>query len=569
MAGSHVAEGRNRRLWTLAGRRYSGRADDDAAYAGPAGRVGDPAAVDQHPHAGQVGGGQRRGTRRGRPARSPRSTGSPLVRRQAQRASARRRCTSGRTRTAPAPRRAQRLDGREDAGERGLLHPAAVGRAEHQHRRRRSGRRTAAASRSTAYAGIAGVGLAGRADHGRVRVVPQVDPRVDRDAVPADRDARLVDVAVRLGVAGLDDLVDVDADACRRTGRTGWPARCSRRGRWSRRAWPARPPRRSRGPTRRWAGPGRRARRSRAPPRRTRRRAAADAASTPPTSFGYRRRSAKTRPVSTRSGLNTRWKSRAGGQAGALLQHRRPAVAGGADRQRGLVADQRARAAGRAAMARVADVHPAEVRHARRRRRTAAPRPRRPRTRRPPRWCRWSPTSSPASTACLQLDVQVGLAGERLGAVVDQVDDRARRRRRRSPCGPWPRTARPAAGRSCRARRRRSSWVASSLARSVLEAQSAREAGRATRRGVTGLTITQPARAWWSWSAGSGAGRLHLGAVSGPVPAAVRRRCSRDVGARPHRRLGRPAERPRRAAGPGPARPRTGPVRPGCCRRRA
>ena len=29
----------------------------------------------------------------------------------------------------------------------------------------------------------------------------------------------------------------------------------------------------------------------------------------PPTSFGYLRRSAKTRPVSTRSGEKTRWKS--------------------------------------------------------------------------------------------------------------------------------------------------------------------------------------------------------------------------------------------------------------------
>ena len=35
--------------------------------------------------------------------------------------------------------------------------------------------------------------------------------RVHGDAVPADRDARLVDVAERLAVAGLDDLSNVDA----------------------------------------------------------------------------------------------------------------------------------------------------------------------------------------------------------------------------------------------------------------------------------------------------------------------------------------------------------------------
>ena len=39
--------------------------------------------------------------------------------------------------------------------------------------------------------------------------------RVDGDAVAADAEAGLVDVAVRLGVRGRDDLEDVHADAVR------------------------------------------------------------------------------------------------------------------------------------------------------------------------------------------------------------------------------------------------------------------------------------------------------------------------------------------------------------------
>src|SRR4029453_6185089 len=63
-----------------------------------------------------------------------------------------------------------------------------------------------------------GVGLTGRPHHRGVRVVPEVEPGIDRDAVAPDRDAGLVDVAVRLGVAGLDDLVDVHARAGRKLG---------------------------------------------------------------------------------------------------------------------------------------------------------------------------------------------------------------------------------------------------------------------------------------------------------------------------------------------------------------
>ena len=71
--------------------------------------------------------------------------------------------------------------------------------------------------------GHRGVGLAGGADDRRVRVVGQVEARVDRDAVAADGDARAVDVAVGLGVRGLDHLVDVDAGASRRR-RANWLA---------------------------------------------------------------------------------------------------------------------------------------------------------------------------------------------------------------------------------------------------------------------------------------------------------------------------------------------------------
>src|SRR5690606_18911643 len=55
------------------------------------------------------------------------------------------------------------------------------------------------------------VGLARGPHHGRVGIVPQVEPRVDRDAVAAYGDAGQVDVTVRLTVAGLDHLEHVDA----------------------------------------------------------------------------------------------------------------------------------------------------------------------------------------------------------------------------------------------------------------------------------------------------------------------------------------------------------------------
>src|SRR5690606_5584127 len=104
------------------------------------------------------------------------------------------------------------LHGREDTGERGLLHSPAVGRAQHEH----LGAVQVAVGGGQQVHGVLGhrgVRLTGGAHDGRGRVVPQVHPRVDRDAVAADRDARLVDVAVGLRVAGLDDLLDVDAVA--------------------------------------------------------------------------------------------------------------------------------------------------------------------------------------------------------------------------------------------------------------------------------------------------------------------------------------------------------------------
>src|SRR5205807_1761221 len=53
---------------------------------------------------------------------------------------------------------------------------------------------------------------AGGAHDLSIGVVPQVHARINRNAVSADRDAGLVDVAERLAVAGLDDRGDVYPD---------------------------------------------------------------------------------------------------------------------------------------------------------------------------------------------------------------------------------------------------------------------------------------------------------------------------------------------------------------------
>ena len=204
--------------------------------------------------------------------------------------------------------RVERLDGAEDARERGLLHAAAVGGAEHDDPR--AGEvAVGALEQADRVVGHAGVGGAGRRDDGRLGVGPQVQPRVHRDAVAADGDAGLVDVAVRLRVRCLDHLVDVDArgrgvagelvreaDVHVAVGGLGELGQLGGLG-------GAEVPDAVR------ARAGRGARRSRAPPRRTRRPARRRARERPPTSFGYLRRSAKTRPVSTRSGEKTRSKS--------------------------------------------------------------------------------------------------------------------------------------------------------------------------------------------------------------------------------------------------------------------
>src|SRR5699024_2739692 len=57
------------------------------------------------------------------------------------------------------------------------------------------------------------VGLPGGADHRSLRIGPQVQPRVDRDAVPAHGDTGPVDVGVGLGIGCFDDLMHVDAVA--------------------------------------------------------------------------------------------------------------------------------------------------------------------------------------------------------------------------------------------------------------------------------------------------------------------------------------------------------------------
>ena len=54
------------------------------------------------------------------------------------------------------------------------------------------------------------VGQPGRTHQRGVRIVGQIQPRVDRYAVPAHRHAGTVDVAIRLGVGGVDHGVDVD-----------------------------------------------------------------------------------------------------------------------------------------------------------------------------------------------------------------------------------------------------------------------------------------------------------------------------------------------------------------------
>ena len=62
------------------------------------------------------------------------------------------------------------------------------------------------------------VDLGAPSEEAQVRLAVEEEVRVDRDAVAADADARLVDVAVRLRVGGADDLGDVDPAARREAG---------------------------------------------------------------------------------------------------------------------------------------------------------------------------------------------------------------------------------------------------------------------------------------------------------------------------------------------------------------
>ena len=62
------------------------------------------------------------------------------------------------------------------------------------------------------------VDLAGQRREPQVGIAVEQEVRVDRDAVAADPDARLVDVAVRLRVGGADHLGDVDPAARREAG---------------------------------------------------------------------------------------------------------------------------------------------------------------------------------------------------------------------------------------------------------------------------------------------------------------------------------------------------------------
>ncbi len=115
----------------------------------------------------------------------------------------------------PGTRRPQRLHQREHPRVGGLLDPAPVRGAEHQHALPGDPALQCAVQHPDRVARHLQVGRPGRPDHRRRGVVPQVEPRVDRDAVPADRDARPVQMAERLRVAGVGDGGEVHPDPVR------------------------------------------------------------------------------------------------------------------------------------------------------------------------------------------------------------------------------------------------------------------------------------------------------------------------------------------------------------------
>src|SRR5712691_1939600 len=101
-------------------------------------------------------------------------------------------------------------DDGEDAGERGLLHAGPVGSAEHGHAEagQPSGQPGERLHRLARH-GV--IDLTRRGREARARIAGQIELRVYRDAVPADGYARPVQMAERLAVGRLNDLVHVDA----------------------------------------------------------------------------------------------------------------------------------------------------------------------------------------------------------------------------------------------------------------------------------------------------------------------------------------------------------------------
>ena len=169
---------------------------------------------------------------------------------------------------------AEARDERQRARVGELLDPLAIGQPEDEDGRRRRRSPSVAASRSMTSPTWPSLTSRAQGDEFHLGRAIEQEMRVDRDAVAADAEPGLVDVAVRLAVGRRDDLEDVDARSGRRSGRTRWPGRCSRPGRSCRRAWRTRPPRPRTWPRRRH--PGRRRRRPRPgrwTPRRARRRA--------------------------------------------------------------------------------------------------------------------------------------------------------------------------------------------------------------------------------------------------------------------------------------------------------
>ena len=104
----------------------------------------------------------------------------------------------------------EQLVAQAEGGAEGVLaHVAAVRDAEHQHRLAVE-RADAILDHVDGEGAHALVDLARQRRNAQLGVVVEQEVRVDRDAVPADPDARLVDVAVRLRVRRVDDLGHVD-----------------------------------------------------------------------------------------------------------------------------------------------------------------------------------------------------------------------------------------------------------------------------------------------------------------------------------------------------------------------